>query len=123
MLTSLFQLDAAGPGSIVVEMDHLTCDRCGAGLLLDAPVRYEVTIDVRAAYDPLELTAEDLARAESELKALVDALRDHPADKAQDEVHRRLAFDLCAACQKRFLANPLGRPAPPDSDQAGDLLT
>lgn len=90
-------------------MDHLTCDRCGRGLLLDAPVRYEVKIAVTSAYDPLELTREDLAKAERELKALIESLRDYSAEEAQNEVHREFRFDLCATCQKAFLANPLGR--------------
>ena len=92
-------------------MDHFTCDRCGNGLLLDAPVRYEVKIEITSAYDPLELTAEDLAKAEAEMQALLEKLRNYPAEKAQDEVHRALRFDLCATCQKAFLANPLARPA------------
>ena len=90
-------------------MDHLTCDRCGNGLLLDAPVRYEVKIEVTSAYDPLELTREDLAKAESELKELIARLKDYSAGKAQDEVHREFRFDLCATCQKKFLADPLAR--------------
>ena len=32
-------------------MDKLTCDLCGQGLLLDSAVRYEVKIEVKAAYD------------------------------------------------------------------------
>ena len=91
-------------------MDRLTCDRCGNGLLLDAPVRYEVNIEVASAYDPLELTREDLAKAEEELKALIESLKDYSAERAQDEVHRAFRFDLCATCQKAFLANPLARP-------------
>ena len=91
-------------------MDHLTCDRCGSGLLLDAPVRYEVKIEVTSAYDPLEITREDLDRAEEELRALLRKLQNYSAEKAQDEVHREFRFDLCATCQKKFLANPLARP-------------
>jgi hypothetical protein len=90
-------------------MDHLTCDRCGNGLLLDAPVRYEVKIEVTSAYDPLELTREDLAKAEEELKKLLEQLKGYSAEKAQDEVHRAFRFDLCATCQRKFLANPLAR--------------
>jgi hypothetical protein len=93
-------------------MNRLTCDRCGNGLLLDAPVRYEVRIEVTSAYDPLELTREDLENAERELRALIESLRDYSAEKAQDEVHREFRFDLCATCQKAFLANPLGRSGP-----------
>jgi hypothetical protein len=91
-------------------MDHLTCDRCGNGLLLDAPVRYEVRIEVKSAYDPLEITEEDLAKAGDELRRTVEQLRDYSAEQAQDEVYREFRFDLCATCQKAYLKSPL-RPA------------
>ena len=90
-------------------MDRLTCDRCGAGLLLDAPVRYEVRIEVKSAYDPMELTQEDLAKAADELKRAIERLKDYPVEKAQDEVYREFRFDLCATCQKAYLKSPLGR--------------
>jgi hypothetical protein len=89
-------------------MDRLTCDRCGNGLLLDAPVRYEVRIEVKSAYDPLELTGEDLEKAAGELKRTVDFLQNYSAEKAQDEVYREFRFDLCATCQKQYLQSPLG---------------
>lgn len=84
-------------------MDQLTCDRCGRGLLLDAPVRYIVKIEVRSAYDPLELSEEDLVDAESEMKKVVERLRTVTPDEAQDEVYRAFRFDLCATCQKAYL--------------------
>jgi hypothetical protein len=90
-------------------MDHLTCDRCGNGLLLDAPVRYEVRIEVKSAYDPLELTEEDLSRAAAGLQKAVDAAKNLSAEEAQDEVYREFRFDLCRTCQKAFLKAPLGR--------------
>ena len=89
-------------------MDRLTCDRCGNGLLLDAPLRYEVRIEVKSAYDPLELTAEDLEKAAGELKRSVEALQNYSAEKAQDEIYREFRFDLCATCQKEYLKSPLG---------------
>ncbi len=91
-------------------MNRLTCDRCGNGLLLDAPVRYEVRIEVKSAYDPLELMPEDLARVEEELRATLERLKDYSAERAQDEVYRAFRFDLCATCQRAFLSAPLGRP-------------
>ena len=90
-------------------MDRLTCDRCGAGLLLDAPVRYEVRIEVKSAYDPMELTQEDLSKAADDLKKAIEALKNYPVEKAQDEVYREFRFDLCATCQKAYLKSPLGR--------------
>lgn len=89
-------------------MDRLTCDRCGRGLLLDAPVRYEIDIQVKAAYDPLELVEEDLAGAEAEMKRLIERLKTYSPEAAQDEVYRRFRFDLCATCQKAYLKDPLG---------------
>ena len=94
-------------------MDRLTCDRCGSGLLLDAPVRYEVRIEVKAAYDPMELTEEDLAKAAEDLKLVIERLKDYPAERAQDEIYREFRFDLCATCQKEFLKAPLGPPRTP----------
>lgn len=91
-------------------MDRLTCDRCGNGLLLDAPVRYEVRIEVKSAYDPLELTDEDLARASESLRSAADAARALSAEEAMDEVYREFRFDLCRTCQKAFLRAPLGPP-------------
>ena len=94
-------------------MDRLTCDRCGNGLLLDAPVRYEVRIEVKSAYDPLELTEDDLAKASEQLRQAVEAVRHLSPEDAMDEVYKEFRFDLCRTCQKQFIRSPLGpsRPA------------
>jgi hypothetical protein len=91
-------------------MDRLTCDRCGNGLLLDAPVRYEVRIEVKSAYDPLEITSEDLSDASKKLREAVDAVRGLTEQEAMDEVYKEFRFDLCRTCQKQFLKAPLGPP-------------
>lgn len=93
-------------------MDRLTCDRCGNGLLLDAPVRYEVRIEVKSAYDPMELTEDDLAKASEDLKQAVEAVRNLSAEDAMDEVYKEFRFDLCRTCQKQFIRAPLGPPRP-----------
>jgi hypothetical protein len=89
-------------------MDRLTCDRCGNGLLLDAPVRYEVRIEVKSAYDPMEITDEDLANAGAEMKKAVEALKNVSEQDAMDEVYKEFRFDLCRTCQKQFIKAPLG---------------
>jgi hypothetical protein len=100
-------------------MDRLTCDRCGRGLLLDLPVRYEVSIEVKSAYDPLELMEEDLVDAQSEMARLIEKLKTYSPEAAQDEVYRAFKFDLCATCQKDYLKNPLGRPGPGNEAPGG----
>ncbi|MFQ5653735.1 MAG: hypothetical protein ACE5GW_03270 [Planctomycetota bacterium] len=89
-------------------MDGISCDRCGKGLLIDEDVRYEVTIEVKAAYDPMEITAGDLARDhEAEMEALIARLEGMSAKEAEDQVYRKLRFDLCLPCQRTYLRAPI----------------
>lgn len=89
-------------------MNGVTCDLCGKTLLLDEDVRYVAKIEVYAAYDPLELTAEDLARdRRPDLAELVRSMQDLDPAEAEDSVYKRFDFDLCPACQKQYLKRPL----------------
>ncbi len=89
-------------------MDGLVCDACGGTLLLDADVRYLVKIEGYAAYDPLELTRRDLQRDfDVEMKALMETLSSLGEAEAQDQVHRAFAFDLCPACWRKYIKDPL----------------
>jgi len=91
-------------------MDGLTCDLCGKALLVDEPVRYEARIQVAAAYDPLELTADDLRRDHrAEIRALIARMADMDPQELEDAIHKEFRFDLCMACQRRYIRNPLGR--------------
>jgi hypothetical protein len=94
-------------------VDKLVCDRCGGGLLLDAPVRYELTMQLKAAYDPLEVMQSDLDNVDAELRKVLRQLEGVSAEQAQDQVYREFCFDLCATCQREFLDEPL--PPGPDS--------
>jgi len=96
----------------------LTCDLCGKTLLLDEDVRYTVIIEVFAAYDPLELTEEDLQKDyRKELRALVERMKTLDPEKAQDGVYRRFEFQLCPRCQKEYLRDPLRRGASSRGDR------
>ncbi len=91
-------------------MDGLSCDLCGKALLADEPVRYEARIEVYAAYDPLELTPDDLARNHgAEIRALLARMADMDPQALEDAVHKEFRFDLCMACQRRYLRDPLCR--------------
>ena len=86
-------------------MHGISCDRCGKGLLIEEDVRYEVGIVVKAAYDPMEMTPEDLARDhQAEMKRLLEQMKDLSAEEAQDQVYRTFKYDLCPPCQKKYLA-------------------
>jgi hypothetical protein len=87
----------------------LTCDRCGKTLLLDEDVRYRVRIEVFAAYDPMEITAEDLAAdRRDELRRLIEKLDRQPTGEVEDSVYRLMEYELCPSCQKEFLRDPFG---------------
>jgi len=94
-------------------MDRLSCDLCGKPLLADEPVRYEVRIEVYAAYDPLELTPDDLTQDHrAEIHALLERLADMDPQELEESVYKALRFDLCMACRRRYLRQPLPRPEP-----------
>jgi hypothetical protein len=89
-------------------MDNSTCDMCGKMLLADEDTRYIVRIEVFAAYDPLELTAADIATDRAaELARLLEVLKNTDAETLEAQVYKSFRFDLCPACQKKYLAQPL----------------
>ena len=94
-------------------MNGLTCDMCGNELLIDHDVRYVAEIQVYAAYDPMELTPDDLAKDHTaEIRKLIERLEDMDPQEVQDSVYKEFRFDLCPACQRRYIKSPLpGRPS------------
>jgi hypothetical protein len=89
-------------------MDGIACDMCGGALLVNSDVRYEVTIEVKAAYDPLELTRKDLERDfQAEMRRLLEQMHGMTPEEAQNQVYRVLKFDLCPPCQKVYLERPM----------------
>ena len=67
-------------------MEGISCDRCGEGLLIDDDVRYIMRVEMVAAYDPMEITRQDLERDLDARIALVISSRpevkgiDHAAE-------------------------------------------
>ncbi len=91
-------------------MDGLVCDRCGETLLLDSDVRYRVKIEVFAAYDPLEISKNDLQQnIEGKMEKLIRQMEKMDPEELQDQVHRSFEYDLCPDCQRDFLRDPLGK--------------
>ena len=90
-------------------MQGIVCDRCGEGLLIQENVRYVLTLEVTAAYDPLEITSEDLKQdLAAEIEEVIQDVSARSAADLEREIHHRARYDLCGACQKAFLKNPLG---------------
>jgi hypothetical protein len=94
-------------------MRHVTCDLCGKELRSEDDQRYVVKIEVYAAFDPDEITDDDLD--DDHLEAVSQLLRDAegelPDPAGDTPAHKCLRYDLCPACQKKFLKDPLNREA------------
>ena len=96
-------------------MEGVVCDRCGEGLLIDGDVRYVMSLAIVAAYDPMEITREDLAEdLDEKLKRTIDELDAADPTELERQVHYQAQFDLCAKCQRKILADPLFRSRSPD---------
>jgi hypothetical protein len=95
--------------------DGLTCDVCGKPLLADEDLRYVARIEVYAAYDPMELTAEDLrADNRAEIERLVRLMHKRDPSELAAQVYEEFRFDMCPQCRKVYAeALRSGRPAPP----------
>ena len=89
-------------------MLHITCDLCGKELRAGED-HYVLKMEVYAALDPAELTEADLD--EDHMEAVSQLLRDAEESDADlddpEPASRRLRFDLCPDCRKRYLRDPL----------------
>jgi len=93
-------------------MLHFTCDLCGRELVACGDQRYVVKMEVYAAYDPLEITEDDLDRDHmEEIGQLIEQMEDMDPQQLEDEVYKNFRFDFCPECHKKFLKDPLGREA------------
>jgi hypothetical protein len=89
-------------------MMHFSCDLCGKQMLPGARTRYVVKLEVFAANDPAELTEEDLD--EDHLEEISQVLsEDEAAGEDLAPAFKKLRYDLCQNCHKKFLSDPLGR--------------
>ncbi len=89
-------------------MADFTCDMCGKPLLVDEETRYVVRIEVVAAYDPMEITADDLKESRiDEIRALLKRMETMDPQELEDQVYKKLTFDLCPGCRKKYIENPL----------------
>ena len=83
------------------------CDGCGIELAQNA-LRYTVTIDVRAAYDTLEVHLLDLVSDHrAEMLALIERLKHKSAQAIEESVYKNIKLDLCPSCQRAFIRSPL----------------
>ncbi|GMV99016.1 MAG: hypothetical protein AMXMBFR84_01550 [Candidatus Hydrogenedentota bacterium] len=101
-------------------MVNIKCDGCGKELIR-GELRYTVKIDVRAAYDKLEVGLADLVRDHrAEMIALIEKLKDKDPRKIEETVYKNFTLDLCPQCQRAYIKDPIRfhpeQGDPPDFD-------
>jgi hypothetical protein len=83
------------------------CDGCGKELS-STSLRYTVKIDVRAAYDTVEVGLQELVRDHrAEMIKLIEAMKDQNPAEIEETVYKGLKLDLCPSCQRAFINDPL----------------
>ena len=90
-------------------MRHFSCDLCGKDMTPTNTPRYTVKMEAFAAADPAELTNDDLGEDPvEEMARMLTELED--GDEPQlPPAATTMQFDLCPACYRKFVADPLGR--------------
>ncbi len=100
-------------------MIEIRCDGCSE-VIPPKSLRYSVNIDVRAAYDELEIGLADLVRDHrDELLRLIERLSSQATDEVEASVYKKFKLDLCPSCQKAYLMDPLRfhpERTPPESE-------
>ena len=83
------------------------CDRCGQPLE-EGGLRYVAKIQVFAAYDPLEITFEDMTRDHTrEIKEILAQCENLTEEELMRDVYVEFQFDLCRACQRAYIKDPV----------------
>ena len=95
-------------------MIRYRCDGCGLDLARDGSNHYIVRIEAYAAAGKLEFTRQDMTKDhDAEIRKLLSQMENRSPDDLEDQVYRCFRYDLCPACHKRFLKNPLRKEATP----------
>ncbi len=91
-------------------MLHFSCDYCGKDLIPGVSSRYVVRMESYPASDPSELTEEDIDTDQvEEMDRLLSEQADGENEDDLPTSGKKLRFDLCQSCHRKFVADPLGR--------------
>ena len=97
-------------------MIHFICDVCKRPLDPEEDLRYVVRMEVYAALDSGDSETDDDRDHLQEIEEILDRLDDVESEEIAEDVYKQLRFDLCGACRKKFLGDPLGRRHTPQLD-------
>ena len=90
-------------------MLHFSCDLCGQQL---GERRYVAKLEVYPAFDPEEIDEDDLdADHLQEIAQMLEEMEETGKTQLEDCGSKEFRFDLCPACYRKYVRDPLGRDA------------
>ena len=90
-------------------MLHFSCDLCGQPLNEE---RFIAKVEVYPAFDPDELTEQDLDLDHlQEVAAIIEQMEATGQTPDANCEPKQFRFDLCSGCRARYVQDPLGREA------------
>lgn len=89
-------------------MIHFTCDMCHRAIDSEDEIRFTVRLEVFASMGPGTDADEERDHLQ-EIEDILESVDDLEGDAVSSDVYHQARYDLCSACRKRFLKNPLGR--------------
>ena len=99
---------------------YYCCDRCGARIEANE-LRYMLKMNIFAAYDTLKIEHSDLKKDyEDEIRKLIEKMEQMDPKELEEDVFKKLKFDLCRRCHRAFLKSPLGG-EPADTESVSEL--
>lgn len=88
-------------------MPTCLCDRCGH-VIAEGALRYIARVQVYAAYDPLNVDFEDMARDHTnDIKEILERCEGTTEKELTQDVYVDFQFDLCRPCQRAYVKDPL----------------
>ena len=91
-------------------MIHYSCDRCKRPIDDENDLRYVVRLEVEAVMDPLhEHENRDDRDHLLEIDEILERVDAAECPEIGDDVYQKRRYDLCPACFRKFMQNPVGR--------------
>ena len=91
-------------------MIHYSCDRCGCAIDKAQSVRYVVRMEMEAT---LNVDSEEGLDEDQdcllEMDEMLQSLHQEFIDEEEPILYQRKNFDLCPACFRAFVKNPVGK--------------
>jgi hypothetical protein len=95
-------------------MIHYSCDRCKRSIDTESELRYEVRLEVRAVMDMGGCdSGEDDRDHLLDIQEILERQEDAEDENIGEDVYQKSHYDLCPACYRKFIKNPLGRESLP----------